>query len=376
MPDTPVSHDAQVGGTDVARSPPVLDEQEQTLADGDQTLSDADQTSADSDQTSAERDQWAADRDQAARDRDLAAGVDRHEYDLTRDVRLLSALQRERSSQARLDAAFKRDEIAGARDLAALARDQAADARDLAMAQLDAASEQADGARALTGGEILVRAAKQRRRAAGHRAQAAEQRALAAQDRLAAAQDRAQAAAERQRALADREALAREVAVAETDSLTGVRTRAAGLADLDRELDRCRRTSGVLVLTYIDVVGLKALNDAEGHAVGDELLKRVVTSVRQHLRPYDLMVRIGGDEFLCVMSNMTQIEARRRFRVIAAELAAPPPAAITTGFAELAPDEASADLIRRANRELIAGRNGHERKRLDLPAGEPRRSHR
>jgi len=49
----------------------------------------------------------------------------------------------------------------------------------------------------------------------------------------------------------------REVKLAETGRLTGVRTRAAGLVDVDRKLERCRRTSGRLVLAYIDVVGLK-----------------------------------------------------------------------------------------------------------------------
>lgn len=66
-------------------------------------------------------------------------------------------------------------------------------------------------------------------------------------------------------------------------------------------------------MAYVDAVGLKTLNDTEGHAVGDELLKRVVQLIRTHLRPYDLIIRLGGDEFLCAMSNMSLREARRRF---------------------------------------------------------------
>ena len=70
-------------------------------------------------------------------------------------------------------------------------------------------------------------------------------------------------------------ALLRQLAASETDALTGARTRAAGLADVDHEIDRARRTSGVLSLAYIDVVGLKAANDERGHAAGDALLQRV-----------------------------------------------------------------------------------------------------
>jgi diguanylate cyclase (GGDEF)-like protein len=70
-----------------------------------------------------------------------------------------------------------------------------------------------------------------------------------------------------------------------------------------------------------DVVGLKG-NDSKGHAVGDELLKRVVTLIASQLRSYDLIIRLGGDEFLCAMTDMTLSEARRRFDQVGAVLAA------------------------------------------------------
>jgi len=167
-------------------------------------------------------------------------------------------------------------------------------------------------------------------------ADAADYRARAAQDRQAAARDREQAARERQRAQADREALAHELAGAETDPLTGTRARAAGLIDLNHELDRCRRTNGLLVVAYVDVDGLKTVNDCAGHGAGDKLLERIVALIGEYLRSYDLIIRLGGDEFLCAMSNMTLVDARRRFSAIAAALAAAPDAAaISTGFAEI-----------------------------------------
>jgi diguanylate cyclase (GGDEF)-like protein len=268
-----------------------------------------------------------------------------------------TADRRELTAQARLDLASQRDAAADARDLTALARDRAAASRDLAMTQLDAASEEEAGLRAITGQEILLRAGEQRRSAARYRAKAAEHRALAAEDREVAARDREQAGRERLEALADREALARELAIAATDALTGARTRAAGLTELDHELDRCQRTGALLVVTYVDVIGLKAINDTEGHAHGDDLLIRVVALIKAYLRSYDLVIRLGGDEFLSVMSNMTLPDARDRFSQVAAALGGGSGrGAIRTGFAALAPHETASELIARADKQLLRSR--------------------
>lgn len=68
---------------------------------------------------------------------------------------------------------------------------------------------------------------------------------------------------------------------AETDPLTGARTRSAGLDDLVREMDRARRDTRLLAVVYRDVVGLRAVNDERGHAAGDALLRRVVGTRRE-----------------------------------------------------------------------------------------------
>jgi diguanylate cyclase (GGDEF)-like protein len=296
-------------------------------------------------------------------------------HEFSADIRQRTAGRREQSADARLDAADKRDAVAHARDLAALARDQAADARNLAMAQREATYAR-DDARATSGAEIVIRASGQRKRAARRRAQAVEQGALAARDRHGAAQDREQAARERLHALADREVLADELATAEIDPLTGARTRAAGMIDLDRELDRCRRTTGELVVAYVDVVGLKALNDSEGHGAGDQLLRRAVQLIKLHVRPYDLIIRVGGDEFVCAMSNASMAHARQRFGAIAAALAAAPePGAIRTGFAELTADETARELIARADSQLIDSHRAHHDSRIATSTGRQGRPH-
>jgi len=317
----------------------------------EQTLSDADQTAAESDQAAADEDQAAADSDQAASDRDLASGGDPGEHELTRDIRDRTAERRHEIAAERVETAAARDAAARARDLAAAARDEAAALRDRELAERDADRGATKAAR------ILHRAAERRRMAAADRVAAAEIRARAAADREQAARDREQAARDRAQAQADRDALLQALAIAETDQLTGARTRAAGLLDLDHEIDRARRTNGKLVVAYVDVVGLKAVNDAGGHSAGDALLQNAVRGIRGHLRSYDLIVRQGGDEFLCAMSGATVDDARQRFRSVQAALAEDPdPCEIKVGFAALAPEDSARELIERADTDLPSSR--------------------
>jgi diguanylate cyclase (GGDEF)-like protein len=328
---------------------------DQTISDRDQTIADADQTGSDSDQTAADSDQAAADTDQAASDRDLVHGGDPAVHDATRDIRDRGAEQRRESARARVDAAAARDVVATARDDAAAERDQAADLHDREQAMRDTAAT--TGGKTAIAADTLKRAAESRGRAAADRTAAAEARTRAAADRARAAHDREQAAHDREQAQADRAELLHQLSIAETDVLTGARTRGPGLADLDHEIDRARRADTPLVVAYIDVVGLKAVNDAHGHAAGDELLQRVVRAIRAHLRSYDLIVRLGGDEFLCVISGGAIEDARLRFDAVQAALAAHPDRCeLRVGFAVLTAADSARELIGRADAELPAGR--------------------
>jgi diguanylate cyclase (GGDEF)-like protein len=269
-------------------------------------------------------------------DSDPTPGADSPLREFSRDIHRRVAREREQSARDRLRAADERDAFADARDLAAEDRDRVADARDRAVAGVDAAREADDAALSDGAGDgwrpVLT--------------QAALQRSWAARDRLAAAQDRAAAATERLRARADREALTRLIALAETDPLTGARTRTAGLADLDHELSRCARESAGLVVAYVQVGGLASVNDSAGRRAGDELLTRVAGLIKAHLRPYDLVIRLSGSTFLCAMPNMSTSEAHGRFREVAVAVAiAPDDGTITTGVAELAGDQSAVQLI-------------------------------
>jgi diguanylate cyclase (GGDEF)-like protein len=340
-----------------------LSDLDQTMADADQTGSDLDQTTAEADQQSSERDQLASDRDQAAADSDQAVsdrahtdGANGATYVRSRRARSQSTFERDLSSQARLETARIRDEAAARRDRMADDRDGAARARDRLAAALDADIERLelnsrgeDGA-ALTGIEVLLRAATDRRRAAASRARAAAQRDAAARDREQAAEDRRQAAL-------DREAAARELAREGADHLTGALRRRVGLGAIQREMDRTQRTRERLVVAFVDVNGLKAVNDSLGHAAGDELLSAVARSIMQHLRSYDVIVRYGGDEFVCSLSGPDAAGARDRFDQIAAHLARTTKGAtFTVGLAERLHEDSLEELINRADAAMIETR--------------------
>lgn len=104
-------------------------------------------------------------------------------------------------------------------------------------------------------------------------------------------------------------------------------------------------------------VGLKRMNDTHGHAAGDELLRVAVATLRRHVRPYDLVVRVGGDEFLCAMSGATHPEARGRFAAVAEALRTGPVACeLKVGFAELSAEGSVDELMARADADALARR--------------------
>lgn len=325
---------------------------DQTWADSDQTIADRDQTAADADQAASERDQLAADRDQQSADQDQAARppeASDEVYTRTRRGRSQSSLERDMAAEVRSTSARVRDSNAARRDAVADSRDAAARLRDqiAAMRDADAADlkDQPTNGRAL-GLDLLMNAARDRERLAANRARAAAQREAAARDREHAAEDR-------RRAAHDREAAAEEVANQGIDYLTGTLRRQVGLAAMQRELERTARAKEALVVAFIDVVGLKTVNDESGHRAGDALLEAVARCIREGLRSYDLIARYGGDEFVCTITGHELDGVRRRFEIISEQLGVDTPgAAITVGLAQREPDESLDHAIDRADEIL------------------------
>lgn len=82
------------------------------------------------------------------------------------------------------------------------------------------------------------------------------------------------------------------------DDLTGLLNRPAAIEVLERDLSRVTREGGAVAAMFIDLDGLKAINDAHGHAAGDDALRLVAEALKDSTRASDVVARLSGDEFL------------------------------------------------------------------------------
>ena len=257
-----------------------------------------------------------------------------------------SSADRRESTRARTAATFDRAAAAATRHENASRRDNTARLRDLSSEARDRAAEVRDR-----------QAANYEKNFGGESSETAVRKAAAA-DRARAAADRAAAAADRARAAKDREWARAELENAQLDDLTGVYRRELGMAVIQREIDRARRADGRLVLAFVDVDGLKSVNDREGHAAGDALLIAATASIQGELRSYDPVVRFGGDEFVCAIGGTDLDAASERFDAIGRKFATTgKDRSMTVGLAALRPEDSLEDLLERGDGDLLASRS-------------------
>lgn len=149
-----------------------------------------------------------------------------------------------------------------------------------------------------------------------------------------------------------------------TDLLTDLPNRRAFSRALTDEVARSQRHGRPLTLAVLDLDLFKRINDTQGHAAGDEALRRVAGVLRAQARQVDLVARIGGEEFALLMPDTSALQAWPVAERVRQALAAQPSQAVTgpvttsIGLAALKPGM-DADLLLRAGDQAL-----YEAKRL------------
>lgn len=159
-------------------------------------------------------------------------------------------------------------------------------------------------------------------------------------------------------------------ALAHTDALTGLANRLLLDARLEQSMQHARRSHGQVALLMVDLDHFKAINDSRGHAIGDEVLRSMAERLRAAVREVDTVARIGGDEFVVVLSSIGgAADAERLAEKLVAGigepmrvLGMPIECSASIGVALFGGGElTAAELLRRADRAMYvakeAGRN-------------------
>lgn len=89
------------------------------------------------------------------------------------------------------------------------------------------------------------------------------------------------------------------------DSLTGLANRSEAMSRMEAAIADHRRYGTSYALLFMDLDGFKLINDANGHAAGDEFLQEIASRLRTRARQNDLVARFGGDEFMMLLERCT-----------------------------------------------------------------------
>jgi diguanylate cyclase (GGDEF)-like protein len=151
-----------------------------------------------------------------------------------------------------------------------------------------------------------------------------------------------------------------------TDQLTGLANRRA----LDNELDRICRSGVDVCLLLLDVDGLKEVNDELGYQQGDHLIAALARSITEAVDEGTVAARMGGDEFVVILPDVTEKQARRQAKRILRRFRRQPlhrrvgeiSGGVSVGVVEGRPGETPRDLVRRAARSM---RGNKRRRRTD-----------
>lgn len=143
---------------------------------------------------------------------------------------------------------------------------------------------------------------------------------------------------------------------ATTDSLTGALNRSALLLRLDGEIEQLRRTGRPFVIAYADLDDLKAINDRLGHAAGDAHIVRFVHCLQSQLRSTDALGRVGGDEFVLLVTDTDSDTVRCMIQRLTGRPGTPSASFGVVSVDRLRPGATATEIIQRADEAMYAAK--------------------
>lgn len=150
--------------------------------------------------------------------------------------------------------------------------------------------------------------------------------------------------------------------LATKDPLTGAGNRRGLDSKLNDVVNSHRRSAASASMLLLDLDHFKKVNDLHGHAVGDQILKRITEIINFRIRVTDSLYRVGGEEFVVVLEGQNleraaHLAEQLRLLVQANELAPDQLVTISLGVAELRGEETTLDWMHRADEALYQAKN-------------------
>jgi diguanylate cyclase (GGDEF)-like protein len=148
--------------------------------------------------------------------------------------------------------------------------------------------------------------------------------------------------------------------MAHEDTLTHLPNRRGFMRHLTRLIDRVQRYGDQGALLFVDIDGLKIINDNCGHPAGDKALVQVAECLVEGVRASDCVARIGGDEFAVLLEHADEVQARETAARLVEQVAVcnflydgePMPLSVAIGVAMLLASDSAENVIARADAEM------------------------
>jgi diguanylate cyclase (GGDEF)-like protein len=152
--------------------------------------------------------------------------------------------------------------------------------------------------------------------------------------------------------------------LADTDTLTPLPNRRAFMRRLEAVVQYAARHDTPAAVLYIDLDGLKRINDDHGHHAGDAVLLHLARLLTDSLRATDMVARIGGDEFGLILDHLNEADAAAKAKALSDYVSAQQVKVgaaiiairVTIGLAMVRAGESVAGLIERADAAMYANR--------------------